>query len=171
LGNDPANGRLLVVAAGVVGDPIVVPWLLDKMRVPTLARVAAESFSMITGLDLAEQKLDSVPPEGFVAGPTDDPLDENIAIDPDENLVWPDPAKVKDWWQKEGGRFTRGSRYMTGRLLTREACLAVLSEEYQRSRRAAAYELALMTPNHQLLNWRATAKTQRATCSRLRKTG
>ena len=50
LGRDPANARLVVIAAGILGDPVVVPWLIEKMRIPELARIAGEGFSMISGL-------------------------------------------------------------------------------------------------------------------------
>jgi uncharacterized protein (TIGR02270 family) len=49
----PDGLRLAVIGAGVVGDPAAVPWLLEQMASPELARVAGESFSMITGADLA----------------------------------------------------------------------------------------------------------------------
>ena len=41
---------------------------------------------MITGVDIAYEDLEGAWPEGFVAGPTEDPEDENVAMDPDEDL-------------------------------------------------------------------------------------
>jgi uncharacterized protein (TIGR02270 family) len=155
LAHDLAYARLVVVGAGVLGDPVAVPWLIEKMSVPNLARVAGESFSMITGVDLSESKLEGVKPEGFTAGPTDDPGDENIAIDTDENLSWPDSAKMQVWWHRESTRFAVNVRHLRGAPLTRESCEGVFREGYQRQRRAAAYELALMSPGSHLLNWRA----------------
>jgi uncharacterized protein (TIGR02270 family) len=155
LAHDPAHARLVVVGAGVLGDPVVVPWLTEKMSIPNLARVAGESFSMITGIDLSESKLDAVQPEGFTAGPTDDPGDENVSIDRDENLPWPDSAKVQVWWRRESTRFPVSVRHLRGAPLTRESCEGVFREGYQRQRRAAAYELALLSPGSPLQNWRA----------------
>ncbi|PYN84240.1 MAG: hypothetical protein DMD87_28420, partial [Candidatus Rokuibacteriota bacterium] len=114
LGRDPRHARLLVVAVGSLGDAAAVPWLIQKMSVPALARVAGESFSMITGVDFSKSDLDGKVPEGFAAGPNDDPGDENVEMDEDENLSWPHQAKVQAWWQKEQARFTQSVRYVRG---------------------------------------------------------
>ena len=42
-----------LIAAGAFADPEAIPFLIDQMKVPELARVAGESFSMITGADIA----------------------------------------------------------------------------------------------------------------------
>jgi hypothetical protein len=38
--------------------------------------------------------LEGKKPEGFEAGPTENPEDENVKMDPDDNLPWPDPALI-----------------------------------------------------------------------------
>jgi hypothetical protein len=43
------------------------------MATPEVARAAGAALSMITGVDLAAEKLKTRPPEGFHAGPSDDP--------------------------------------------------------------------------------------------------
>ena len=154
LGQDSTHARLLVIAAGVFGDPAVVPWLIEKMGDPTLARVAGESFSSITGVDLSESQLEGVAPDGFVTGPTDEPDDENTAMDPDENLAWPVPTRVLAWWKREERRFHSGVRYLGGEPVSLESCNKLLRDGYQRRRRAAAFELALISGGH-LRNWRA----------------
>ena len=53
LAQDAANRRLPIQGAGIAGDPHYVPWLIKQMEDLKLARLAGESFSMITGLDLA----------------------------------------------------------------------------------------------------------------------
>ena len=45
--------RIAVVAAGALADPDAMPFLIDQMKTPAMARVAGESFSLITGADLA----------------------------------------------------------------------------------------------------------------------
>ena len=57
LAKEERHARLVVVGAGVHGDPVVVPWLIEKMRHPALARVAGEAFSMITGVDLVKEQI------------------------------------------------------------------------------------------------------------------
>jgi hypothetical protein len=41
---------------------------------------------MITGVDIAYEDLEGEWPEGFEAGPTENPENENVAMDPDEDL-------------------------------------------------------------------------------------
>jgi uncharacterized protein (TIGR02270 family) len=143
-----------------VGDPAFVPWLIGRMAVPELARVAGESFSTITGIDLAYDDLETDPPADLEAGPTDHPDDENVAMDPDDNLPWPDPALIQNWWQDYGARFAAGTRHLLGQPLSPEACQHALTAGFQRQRRAAAFELALARPDTPLLNWRQPARAQ-----------
>ena len=69
----------------MTGDPAIMPWLIQMMEVPELARVAGESFTMITGVDIAYEDLEGEWPEGFEAGPTENPEDENVEMDSDGN--------------------------------------------------------------------------------------
>lgn len=70
--------RMAVQALGVIGDPAGIPWLIEQMAKPNVAGVAGEAFTMITGADLAYEDLEGEKPEGFEAGPTENPEDENI---------------------------------------------------------------------------------------------
>ena len=45
--------RYTVIGAGVAGDPVHIPWIIEHMEVPELARVAGEAFTMTTGVDIA----------------------------------------------------------------------------------------------------------------------
>ncbi len=152
--------RPIIMATGIVGDPVTIPWMISLMQKPQYSRLAGESFSMITGVDLAYEDLDGDQPEGFEAGPTEDPEDEDVAMDPDEELPWPDCQKVSDWWGSNQAGFTVGERYLCGQPITRDQCSKVIKSGYQRQRRAAAIELALISRNEPLFNCSATAKTQ-----------
>lgn len=154
-------GRLAITAAGVIGDPALVDWLLAQMQVPALARLAGEAFSTVTGADLAHPALAGQPPEGFDAGPTDDPLDENVAPDPDEYLPWPDPDKARDWWYDYRGEFRAGSRYLLGNPVEVPWLFEVLATGMQRQRTAAAVELALAQPGSVLFEVRAPGSVQK----------
>jgi uncharacterized protein (TIGR02270 family) len=158
LNSDPRHARLAVTACGILGDPAFVPWLIGRMAIPDLARAAGESFSMITGVDLAYDDLETEAPEGFEAGPTDNPADDNVVLDSDEDLPWPDPVLLQQWWQENGARFSAGTRHLLGRPLSPEACQHALTHGFQRQRRAAAFELALARPEAPLLNWRLPAE-------------
>jgi uncharacterized protein (TIGR02270 family) len=153
LAADPANSWLVVAGAGILGDPVAVPWLIEKMRVPELARTAGESFTMITGTDLLEHDLDVEAPDGFSLA---DPVDERT----DADLPWPNPDTVVSWWSREGTRFKPGSRYLRGVPLDQDACVNALRHGSQRHRRAAAHEFTLLNPGRKLWNWRAKSSFQ-----------
>jgi uncharacterized protein (TIGR02270 family) len=134
--------------------------LIEQMTVPEVARVAGEAFSMITGVDLAYEDLDTNPPEGFQAGPTEDPEDENVAMDPDENLPWPHPSALKKDWDARKSRFSTGNRYLLGEPIQPESLRNALRNGYQRQRAAAALELAILQPGQPLFEVRAPAFRQ-----------
>jgi uncharacterized protein (TIGR02270 family) len=152
LAGDPKRIRLAIIAAGVIGDPVFVPWLISLMGQLPLARLAGESFTLITGADLAYRDLERKPPEDFNAGPTEDPKDENVEMDPDDNLPWPDPALVQKWWDKNRGQFQSGTRHLLGKPMSVEWLKTVLRDGRQRQRAAAAVELAIRQPGQSLFN-------------------
>jgi uncharacterized protein (TIGR02270 family) len=151
----PGLARLAAIGAGVIGDPEAVPWLIEKMQVPLLARVAGEAFTMITGVDIAYQDLDMTKPEGFEAGPTENPEDSNVAMDPDDNLPWPNPEAIRKWWASHQGEFKAGTRYLLGKPITPEWLQQVLKDGRQRQRAAAALELTIRQKGRPLFEVRA----------------
>jgi uncharacterized protein (TIGR02270 family) len=157
---DPACIRLLIQGIGIVGDPHYVPWLIQQMQDLKLSRLAGESFSYITGLDLAYLDLERKPPEGVDFGPNDDPNDDNVAMDEDDGLPWPDVEKISSWWQAHGQRFAPGTRYFMGEPPSTAHCLDVLKNGYQRQRMAAAIYLCLLKPGTPLFNCAAPAWRQ-----------
>jgi len=136
--------RLGVIGAGVLGDPVLIPDLVEQMGTPALARVAGEAFTMITGADLVREQLEGAQPEGFVVGPTDDPKDEDVSLDPDERLPWPNPSLVTAWFRRCGNDLPPGTRLLLGRPLHPKSLQTVLREGRQRQRAAAALELVLL---------------------------
>jgi uncharacterized protein (TIGR02270 family) len=152
--------RTLIKAAGWSGDSQVVPWLFKHMESSAHARLAGEAFSFITGADLTWLHLDRNAPQGVVAGPTDDPNDENVALDEDENLAWPDPPKLSAWWRQNAGRFPAGTRLFAGAPPTVAHCHHVLKEHPQRKRIAAALQMSLLKPGSPLFNVAAPARRQ-----------
>jgi uncharacterized protein (TIGR02270 family) len=155
LAQEPDTMRLAIIGAGVIGDPASIPWLIDQMTIPELARVAGESFSMITGVDLAYEDLEGEWPEGFEAGPTEDPEDENVAMDPDEDLPWPDPGLIDKWWYTHRRDFLSGTRYLVGKPMSFAWLKDILRNGRQRQRSAAAVELAIRQPGQPLFEVRA----------------
>jgi uncharacterized protein (TIGR02270 family) len=168
LASKPDSVRMAVIAAGVIGDPALIPWLVERMNDPKLSRVAGEAFTMVTGVDLAYEDLDGDKPEDFEAGPNDDPNDENVEMDPDDNLPWPDPALIAGWWDKHKDGFETGSRYLLGRPISAEWMLHVLRAGRQRQRAAAALELAILRPGVPLFEVRAPGFRQLETLNSYR---
>jgi uncharacterized protein (TIGR02270 family) len=155
LGRNPQTLRMAVIGAGVIGDPALVPWLIEQMSVAPLARVAGEAFTMITGVDLAYQDLDSKQPEDFEAGPNEDPDDDNVEMDLDERLPWPNAPLIEEWWATHHSEFQTGVRHLLGKSISVEWAENVLRTGRQRQRAAAALELALLRPGTPLFEVRA----------------
>lgn len=152
--------RRLIRRCGIVGDPHLIPWLIAQMTDLRLTRLAGEAFSMITGADLAWLDLDRKPPAGIDFGPNDDPEDDNVAMDEDDGLPWPDPDKVQAWWHAQQHRFPAGHRFFIGELPSPAHALKVLRDGFQRQRIAAAQWACLLTPGTKLFPTAAPAWRQ-----------
>ncbi len=161
LARTPGCTRWLIQGSGIVGDPAYVPWLIKKMGELPTARLAGEALSTIVGVHLGQAALDRPAPENLESGPNDNPDDPNVDMDPDDGLPWPDVAKIEKWWAANGGRFASGTRYFMGAPVTREHCVRVLKDGYQRQRILAAHYLCLLEPGTQLFNTSAPAWRQR----------
>jgi uncharacterized protein (TIGR02270 family) len=166
LAQDLDSMRLATIGAGAIGDPVLIPWLIDQMTIPELARVAGEAFTMITGVDIAYEDLDGEWPEGFEAGPTEDPEDENVDMDPDEDLPWPEPELINRWWYNHRGEFQAGTRHLLGKPISIGWLQDVLRNGMQRQRAAAALELAMWQPGQPLFEVRAPGFRQQQLLSR-----
>lgn len=155
--------RSAIIGAGIIGDAVLVPWLIEQMSTPTLARVAGEAFTLITGIDNELEEMNGALPECFNAGPNDDPKDDNIAMDADENLPWPNTELIADWWDKNKGNYPGGTRYILGKPVTVDHLRHILKTGLQKQRSAAALELAIIQPGRPLFAVRAHGCRQLAT--------
>jgi uncharacterized protein (TIGR02270 family) len=153
LAQDPKLIRIAIIAAGAFGDPASIPWLMEQLKAPEFARVAGEAFTMITGVDIAFEDLDGEKPEDFEAGPTENA--EDVELDPDENLPWPEPELIAKWWSAHQQEFQKGTRYLMGKPITVDWMWQVLRVGRQRQRAAAALELAIRKPGQPLFNVKA----------------
>jgi len=157
---DPGQRRQMLLGTGMTGDPAYLPMLIKQMSNPELARAAADAFLMITGVQLGENELEGQWPDGYEVVPNDDPADENVEMDPDEDLPWPDAELVKQWWGQNGGSFAPGKRYLAGNLISSAHCTQVLKTGSQPHRQAAALELALSQPEALYFNVRESGSRQ-----------
>lgn len=144
--DEPAAMRDAIRGMGTLGDPQVVPWLIAQMAQAALARLAGESFSMITGADLAALDLERKPPEEADAGAGADLPEDEAALDEDGGLPWPDAGRVQDWWRAHAARFQRGTRHFMGATVSVAHCMQVLKDGFQRQRIAAAEHCCLAQP-------------------------
>lgn len=158
---DPEQRRIGIQGLGLLGDPVSVPWLIQQMSDLPYARVAGEAFSLITGADLALLDLELQELPDFDAGPNDDPEDSNVAMDPDENLPWPDPQTIAVWWQAHGGDFQAGVGYMLGLPHSESSFQQALVRGQQRQRIAAACGVARFRPSEVLFPTSAPAWRQK----------
>ncbi|MDY0743301.1 TIGR02270 family protein [Paucibacter sp. R3-3] len=138
--------RRIIRACGWLGDTRFVPWLIELMVDDGQARLAGEAFSLITGADLAALDLERKPPEGARMGPSEDPNDDDVSLDEDESLPWPEQALVLRWWQANATRMPATARCFMGAPPSPAHCRQVLREGTQRQRFIAAQHACLLTP-------------------------
>lgn len=164
LGVAGAPVRLIIAAAALTGDAAVVPWLIRLMADRSLARAAGEALSVITGLDIAATRLncDQAPVDG---GPSENPHDDDVAVEEDENLPWPSEHKVSSWWRENGRKFNPGQQSFLGSAPSLEHLSKVLRTGTQRQRAIAATMNVLICPGKPSFNVAAPAKRQTALLS------
>ncbi len=153
--------RYAIQGAGITGDPRYVPWLIKHMEEPKLARVAGEALSFICGVDLAYQDMECDLPAEAEVGPNENPDDDNVEMDPDEDLPFPDVQRVQQWWRDHSNRFTATQQYLYGQQTTVQHCKEMLRSGTQRIRYLAAVRIALANPEQPLFETRAVGKRQR----------
>jgi len=159
---DPARQRRLIRALGLLGDVRFIPWLIDRMADPALTRLAGESFSWITGADLARADLETLEARVRAEHPSDDPDDEDVSLDEDESLPWPDVAKVRAWWGRQASlQAAAGQRLFCGEAAGAAAATRVLREGTQRLRALAALWLCVLQPGGKLFQVAAPTTRQR----------
>ncbi|AUX43471.1 hypothetical protein SOCE26_049200 [Sorangium cellulosum] len=161
LGARPECARFACLGAAALADAGALQFLLRAARVPALARIAAEGVSAITGLAV-KGALAGKAPEGFSAGPSEDPGDDNVAMDPDEHLPWPDVGALTARCQAAIAGMPRGVRHLGGRPMTADVLREVVREGTQPRRAGAAEELAVRTRKGPVFEVRAPGARQRA---------
>lgn len=144
LAKSEGQERNVVKATGVLGDPQAVNWLIGKMKDESLAKLAGEAFSLITGVDLEQYEL--IDDTRDVSGNLEDDEieDDSVELDEDENLPWPDYEKVKNIWMNQARSFIAGKRYLLGKPVNSDWLKSKVSTVGQRQRHAIAMELALL---------------------------
>ncbi|MFO0615811.1 MAG: TIGR02270 family protein [Polyangiaceae bacterium] len=132
--------RAAIIAAGASGRSGLVPLLLEHAAIDDTARLAAWSISLVTNAG-ATRALHARAPANFRAGPSDDPADEDVAMDPDEDLPWLSADALRAWWTAHAAEFAIDKRYLLGRPVEQPWLQHLLLHANQAVRGAAAIEL------------------------------
>ncbi|SMF29703.1 conserved hypothetical protein [Alteromonadaceae bacterium Bs31] len=154
LAEDEQNMRLVIKATAALGDPQAVTWLIQLMRNPLHARLSAEAFCFITGIDIESRELVLDVPD-ITVFEIDEEKMEDVSLDEDEHLPWPDTDRLAIIWEKYGSNMSPGQRYFMGKPVNVETCKTIVRNGTQRQRSAAAFELALLDSQMALINVKA----------------
>lgn len=161
---NPLLRRRFVRALGWLGDARLVPWLIERMAEPPLARLAGEAFSTLTGADLARLDLETLQAPALPEPPNDDPADDDVSLDEDDSLPWPDVAKVQAWWVRQAALRAAGAagqRLFMGEPPSAALAQRVLREGTQRQRAQAARWACVLEPGRKLFPIAAPTLRQR----------
>jgi len=151
ISSDLSQNRTVIRTTAILGDPHAVPWLIQQMSKPLFARLAGLSFSIITGVDLQQAGLDK-PMASQLRADTDGDDVEDDAEDVDADLSWPDPHKVKEFWDTQGGKLKVGERYFLGRAIESDWLTEVNTSGSQAQRTSAAIKQSILEPAEVMLN-------------------
>jgi len=158
LANVTGQRRLMIEGIGVLGNALYVPWLIEQMADPEVARLAGEALGLMTGQDLVAAKLTQSAATARASQGAAQPKEEDL--DEYHSLPSPDPVKLAQWWQAEGFRWGAGVRRFVGEPPSSAHCRAILKKGRQRQRSAAAQYLCLSAPGTPLFDVRAPAWRQ-----------
>lgn len=138
---------------------------LEEMRDPdpVVARLAAEAFSGITGLEISGELAAATEPEPEEPVPL---AAEDLADDPvpPPEMALPPPRveAVAAWWAKAGPDFDPQARYLGGKPFGRDALMAALERGPMRRRYPLALELGIRSRGACRVPVRARGRAQLA---------
>lgn len=143
--------------AAASGEPSHIGWLLECLGSPEQCRRAALALCTIAGIDLQGEQAVAKPPPGAPEGPTDDPDDDDVAVDADGDLLWPDCDALGLICHARQSAIGPGQRHLLGKPIAGAWLEELLASASQHHRRAAAFELVLMRPGSVLPETRSPA--------------
>lgn len=150
---DVARQRRLIRAFGWLGDARFVPWLIERMVDPVTTRLAGEAFCWITGADLARMDLETLDAPALPERPDEDPSNDDVSLDEDDSLPWPDVAKVQAWWSRQTSMqaaAAAGQRLFEGEPPSPVLMRRILQDGTQRRRAQAARWACVLQPGTRL---------------------
>lgn len=141
--------RIQALCIAYSGFHEYIPQLLSIMQDINVAQVAAEAFSLITGVDIVDLNFDANAPEG------DEPnAAQKCTLDDqyrryEEDLPWPDTELIERWWAQNESQFDQGERYLAGKIINEKNLHVLLQTGGQSQRSVAALHLAKLKPQNQ----------------------
>ncbi|HSP79808.1 MAG TPA: hypothetical protein VLQ93_14850, partial [Myxococcaceae bacterium] len=137
---------LALWALGFSGRLAAADACLEMMDAePSLAPLAAEAFSAITGLRIEERYAVTPPEDEETTLPPleEDDLDANLVPAPEESLPLPAVEAIADWWRQARKQLEPRVRYLHGQPFSGRVLLQALEQASMRRRHVLALELSL----------------------------
>jgi uncharacterized protein (TIGR02270 family) len=161
--------RDALFAMGFAGTAIAADACLAAAKTGPSGKISADSFCVITGLDLDKEQMvlpePSLPdqPVPFEA----DDLDADLVPKVDEELPIPDLASVARWWADNRKRFPAKERFVYGQPWSLPLLHKQLTSGPTRRRHGWAFEVAVRTQGAHRIQTRAFMATQRSQIAKL----
>jgi uncharacterized protein (TIGR02270 family) len=157
---DAASKPHAIWALGFAGDVEAADVLVEATEDQTVAKIAGESLSAITGLALGRTLIEP--------GTTQAPDVEEVGLDdpppvvrPEDHLLVPRVSTVMAWWRRTRSRFRPDVRHIQGRPRTPETVHAALGTATMWRREVLWLDLARTTGAPPRLNLKAWTADQR----------
>ena len=134
--------KCYIIGLGWLGKIQCIPELIDLLDDSSLARVAAQTISMLTGSmpekDGWQQATDAMS--------TDKNQTNDQQRDSDSHLPWPDKERFLPWWDEHRKEFDADALYLLGRKREPRELVDLLREASLTWRPAAAWMLQRQKP-------------------------
>jgi uncharacterized protein (TIGR02270 family) len=158
---DERCSRMSLLALGRLGDPSAIGFLIEQCAEPKRARVAGHALAVLLGVDLAKAKLVEPPP------PPPEGEDDPLEFDPDDDLPFPAPVRLENWWKVHRDEFDLRARLRRGAPWSEVAMAAEVREGCLPDRDDAILELNLRHPSWPHVERRAWYARQREQAAEL----
>jgi uncharacterized protein (TIGR02270 family) len=161
----PTHVTTAVAALGYSGNVRMLPRLLEHVegKSPLLRKLAAQSISMITGMNVADVRLpNDQEAEALHALPPleEEDLDADLAGSPDDALPDPDPFTVREHCREAVVRMNADQRWLLGKPFSLPTLVDALHHAPLRTRHSLATVLFARTAAGSWLDTRCLASDQ-----------
>jgi uncharacterized protein (TIGR02270 family) len=161
--SDPDSARAAFWAFGHLGTREAVEHCLAAMSDASVARLAAEAYAAITGIDLARERLTAAESADAPSLPPFEQDDLNADLVPRHEDLWPlpDAERCAAHWARVGARFEPAVRYVRGVPFELAVLMAAIDKGPMLRRGDYALELYVRTKGGCDVETRAAGFVQR----------